>query len=100
MRTKAQEAIYLLGPARFSKLDIRIRVKGGGPIGQVYAVRQAIAKAIVAYYQKFVDEQSKREIKSLLVNYDRGLLVADHRRREPKKFGGPSARSRKQKSYR
>ena len=28
------------------------------------AVRQAIAKAIVAYYQKYVDEQSKKEIKA------------------------------------
>lgn len=100
MRTKAQEAIYLLGASRFAKLDIRIRVQGGGSIGQVYAVRQAIAKAILAYYQKYVDEQSKRELKAILVNYDRGLLIADHRRREPKKFGGPSARSRKQKSYR
>ena len=100
MRVKAQEPILLLGPARFSKLDIRIKVKGGGVVGQIYAIRQAISKAIVAYYQKFVDEQSKREIKDILVNYDRGLLVSDHRRREPKKFGGPSARSRRQKSYR
>lgn len=26
-------------------------------------MRQAIAKAIVAFYQKYVDEQSKREVK-------------------------------------
>lgn len=64
------------------------------------AIRQAIAKAIVSYYQKFVDEQSKLEIKELLVSYDRALLVADPRRCEPKKFGGRSARSRFQKSYR
>ena len=32
----------------------------------MYAVRQAIAKAIVAYYQKFVDEQSK-ELKDALL---------------------------------
>ncbi len=30
----------------------RIRVKGGGRIAQVYAVRQALAKALVAFYQK------------------------------------------------
>ena len=66
----------------------------------VAAVRQAIAKAIVAYYGKYVDEQSKKEIKNLLVQYDRTLLVADPRRAEPKKFGGPGARSRYQKSYR
>jgi hypothetical protein len=49
------------------------------------ALRQAIAKAIVAYYQKFVDEQSKLEIKEILLTYDRTLLVADPRRCEPKK---------------
>jgi small subunit ribosomal protein S16e len=47
-----------------------------------------------------VDEASKAEIKNLLLNYDRTLVVADPRRREPKKFGGPSARTRFQKSYR
>ena len=34
------------------KVDIRVRVKGGGTTSQIYAIRQAIAKAIVAYYQK------------------------------------------------
>jgi len=64
------------------------------------AIRQAIAKSIVAYYQKFVDEASKREIRDVLVSYDRSLLVADPRRCEAKKFGGPGARARRQKSYR
>ena len=47
-----------------------------------------------------VDEASKKEIKDILVAYDRTLLVADPRRCEPKKFGGPGARARYQKSYR
>lgn len=34
-----------------------------------------------------VDEQSKREIKDILLQYDRTLLVADPRRCEPKKYG-------------
>ncbi|KAI3438306.1 hypothetical protein D9Q98_000740 [Chlorella vulgaris] len=78
----------------------RIRVKGGGQVSQIYAIRQAIAKGIVAFYQKYVDEQSKNEIKDILLTYDRTLLVADPRRCEPKKFGGPGARARFQKSYR
>lgn len=64
------------------------------------AVRQALAKAVVAYHQKFVDEASKQEIRNILISYDRSLLVADPRRCEPKKFGGPGARARYQKSYR
>jgi len=47
-----------------------------------------------------VDEVTKKEIKDLLLSYDRSLLVADPRRCEPKKFGGHGARARFQKSYR
>jgi len=100
LRTKCMEPVYLLGQSRFSKVDIRIRVKGGGFTSQVYAIRQAIAKSLVAFYQKYIDEASKNEIKQLLLAHDRSLLVADPRRCEAKKFGGRSARARFQKSYR
>eukprot|EP01041_Mallomonas_annulata_P000364 gene364-666_t len=99
LRLKAFEPILLLGSEKFANVDLRVRVKGGGTTSQIYAIRQAMAKAIVAYYQKYVDEASKREIKDILVAYDRTLLVADPRRCEPKKFGGPGARARYQKSY-
>ncbi|KAJ3119959.1 40S ribosomal protein S16 [Nowakowskiella sp. JEL0407] len=100
LKFKVYEPILIVGKERFAGVDIRVRVKGGGQVSQIYAIRQAIAKAIVAYYQKYVDEQSKKEIKATLVSYDRTLLVADPRRCEPKKFGGPGARARYQKSYR
>merc|ERR1719355_269288 len=100
MRMKVYEPILLLGKERFAKVDIRVRVRGGGYVSQVYAIRQAIAKAIVAYYQKFVDEAHKKEIKDILTSFDRSLIVSDPRRTEPKKFGGRSARARFQKSYR
>eukprot|EP01025_Chloroclados_australasicus_P030297 TRINITY_DN3040_c0_g1_i1.p2 TRINITY_DN3040_c0_g1~~TRINITY_DN3040_c0_g1_i1.p2 ORF type:complete len:152 (-),score=13.82 TRINITY_DN3040_c0_g1_i1:93-548(-) len=100
LRTKVMEPFYILGDNVFNQVDIRIRVKGGGSTSQVYAIRQAIAKAIVAYYQKYVDEAAKKEIKEKLVQFDRTLLVADPRRCEPKKFGGSGARARFQKSYR
>lgn len=100
LRFKVYEPILILGEERFSGVDIRVRVNGGGHTSQVYAIRQAIAKAIVAFYQKYVDEASKKEIRDTLVAYDRTLLVADPRRCEPKKFGGPGARARYQKSYR
>merc|ERR1712222_22131 len=58
---KLQEPILLLGKDRFADIDIRIRVKGGGHTSQVYAIRQALSKSLVAYYQKYVDEQSKQE---------------------------------------
>merc|ERR1711982_310657 len=89
LQFKLLEPVLLLGQDRFADIDIRIRVKGGGHVSQIYAIRQALSKSLVAYYQKYVDEQSKQEIKDILVQYDRSLLVADPRRNEPKKFGGP-----------
>eukprot|EP00285_Hemiselmis_virescens_P007799 CAMPEP_0173387910 /NCGR_PEP_ID=MMETSP1356-20130122/10332_1 /TAXON_ID=77927 ORGANISM="Hemiselmis virescens, Strain PCC157" /NCGR_SAMPLE_ID=MMETSP1356 /ASSEMBLY_ACC=CAM_ASM_000847 /LENGTH=142 /DNA_ID=CAMNT_0014344671 /DNA_START=38 /DNA_END=466 /DNA_ORIENTATION=+ len=100
LRLKIIEPVLLVGRDKFKDIDIRVRVRGGGNTSQAYAIRQAIAKGIVAYYQKYVDEQSKRDIKETLGAFDRSLLVADPRRCEPKKFGGRGARARFQKSYR
>lgn len=114
---KVMEPILLLGKSRFAHVDIRVKVAGSGYTAQIYAIRQAIAKALVAYTQKcsfslYVrcsrclircsdeDEATKMEIKQALLAFDRSLLVADPRRMEPKKFGGPGARARMQKSYR
>ena len=79
---------------------MRVRVSGGGSCSQVMAIRQAISKGLIAFYQKYHDETTKRELKELMIQYDKGLLIADPRRCEPKKFGGRGARSRFQKSYR
>jgi small subunit ribosomal protein S16e len=100
MRTKVYEPIFILGENRFKDLSIRCRVKGGGAMNQVMAVRMAIAKSIISYYQKYFDESTKRKLKETLLQYDKGLLISDARRCEPKKFGGRGARARFQKSYR
>ena len=97
LRLKVYEPVLVAGEDSFSVLDIRVRVKGGGHTSQVYAIRQAIAKALIAYYAKYVDAYSAMELKKKLVAYDRTLLIADPRRMEPKKFGGHGARARRQK---
>ena len=56
--------MLLLGKEKFANVDIRVRVKGGGHVSQMYAVRQAIAKGLVAYTQKYVDEATKKELKT------------------------------------
>lgn len=66
LRVKVLEPILLLGLKRFQNLDIRIRVRGGGYVSQIYAIRQALSKGVVAYYQKYVNENEKREIKCTL----------------------------------
>ena len=100
LRIKIFEPILILGVDKFKGLNIKVRVSGGGPVSQLYAARLAIAKAIVAWNQKYVDEEQKAEVRKNLMAYDKNLLVADYRRPEPKKYGGPGARARKQKSYR
>ena len=89
--------MLVVGEDKFESIDIRVRVKGGGHTSQVYAIRQAIATAVVAYYAKYFDAFSALELKKTLVAYDRTLLIADPRRMEPKKFGGQGARARRQK---
>ncbi|KAG1801682.1 ribosomal protein S9/S16-domain-containing protein [Suillus plorans] len=98
LRFKIYEPVLVAGEDSFAPLDIRVRAKGGGHTSQVYAIRQAIAKALIAYYAKYIDAYSAMELKKKLVAYDRTLLIADPRRMEPKKFGGAGARARRQKS--
>lgn len=100
LRIKIFEPILLIGAEKFANLKIKVRVSGGGSTAQLYAARMAIAKAVVAWNQKYVDEEEKANIRRTFVSYDKGLLVADPRRAEPKKYGGPGARARGQKSYR
>lgn len=48
LRYKVYEPILTVGTERFANIDIRLRVRGGGHVSQVYALRQAIAKGVVA----------------------------------------------------
>ncbi len=60
LRDKVLEPVLLLGKQAFSNVDIRIRVTGGGYVSQIYAIRIALSRALVAYHQKYEDEASKR----------------------------------------
>jgi len=100
LRIKVFEPLLLAGEDKFNDIDIRIRVKGGGKTSQILAIRQAIAKGLLRYLEKFVNETKKMEIRNIFLNHDRSLLVKDSRNIEPKKAGGKGARSRYQKSYR
>ncbi len=75
------------------KSNISILVTGGGASGQAQAARSALAKAILK-------ASGSDSIKKLYIDYDRVLLVNDPRQVEPKKYKGPKARARFQKSYR
>lgn len=74
-------------------LDIDVDVYGGGQAAQAEAVRQAIARGILKF-------TGSAELKERMEEKDRYMLVEDSRRVEPKKYKGPKARARFQKSYR
>ena len=75
------------------KFNIRVNVHGGGVEGRIEASRLAIAKALVKI-------TNSAELKRAFLDYDKALLVADTRRKEPYKPGDSKARSKRQKSYR
>lgn len=91
-RMKVMEPLVLSGDV-WKELDVDVKVKGGGFMGQAEAARMAIARSLVKWTKS-------SEVKRVFTNYDRTMLAGDSRETEPKKFGGPSARRRKQKSYR
>uniref|UniRef100_A0A2K6PM03 Small ribosomal subunit protein uS9 n=1 Tax=Rhinopithecus roxellana TaxID=61622 RepID=A0A2K6PM03_RHIRO len=62
LQYKLLEPVLLLGKERFADVDIRVHVKGGGHVAQIYAIPQSISKALVAYYQKYNCEKKKKRI--------------------------------------
>ena len=92
-RLKLTEPLRLAGDDLVNTVDISVRVQGGGVMGQAEAARMVIAKGLVQW-------TNDMDLKEKYTQYDRTMLVGDPRRSEPKKFGGPGARARKQKSYR
>ena len=52
LRLKVYDPIQILGQPVFGIMDMRVRVQGGGYTSRIYAIRQAIAKAVVAFYAK------------------------------------------------
>ena len=71
------------------KLDIDIKVKGGGSFGQAGAIRHGISRALTIF-----DEELRPQLKKA------GLLTRDPRRVERKKPGLVKARKSKQFSKR
>jgi len=92
-REKIMEPLIQAGDDFWKQLDIDVKVSGGGYMGQAEAVRMAIANALLKWTKS-------ARLRTLFVKYDRTMLAGDPRRKEPKKFGGPGARARDQKSYR
>ena len=92
-RLKLKEPLILAGEVS-GKVDIDVHVTGGGISSQADASRIAIAKALA-------DFAKGDKLKEIFLAYDRNMLVADVRRKEPSKPNRHGhARSHVQKSYR
>ena len=90
-----------------NKVDISVRVNGGGFMGQSYAAATAITRALIGWTKSKKEpkehpltKSQRTDLKDKINAFDKYLISGDARRKEPKKFGGPGARRRKQKSYR
>jgi small subunit ribosomal protein S9 len=98
--------IHLIGEIR-NRIDLSVKVRGGGFMGQAFASAVAISRALSGEGKGGRDPKDhplsksiREEIRKKIMEYDRHFLAGDPRQTESKKFGGPSARRRKQKSYR
>ena len=83
---------------RLADVDVHVDVVGGGQMGQVDAIRTAIARGLVKWNGGA--EGDDEELRDEYLRFDRSLLVNDPRRKEPKHQMGRGARKKWQKSYR
>ena len=90
-RMKIEEPLVIAGET-VKNIDISVNVHGGGVNSQAEAVRLAIARVLTAFDKK---------LEKPFADYDRHLVVADVRLKEPSKPNRQGkARSKRQKSYR
>jgi small subunit ribosomal protein S9 len=92
VRDIIMEPLRYVGP-QANDVDISISAIGGGMMGQAQAARTAIANALVMYFETL-------NLREKFLEIDKSLIIEDTRRVETKKFRGPKARARFQKSYR
>jgi small subunit ribosomal protein S9 len=92
-RLKMMEPFRIAEDDLRDRVDVDVTVQGGGFSGQADAVRTAIARGLV-------EHTNDAELRDAFMSFDRSLLVNDVRQTESKKWGGPGARARYQKSYR
>ncbi|MCE4617442.1 MAG: 30S ribosomal protein S9 [Desulfurococcales archaeon] len=107
-RLKMMEPLLVAGRALRDLVDIDVRVRGGGFMGQADAVRMAITRGLLEFLKCENEESEDCEkrnklaetLKRFFDEYDRTMLIGDPRKPESKKPMRYSARRRWQKSYR
>jgi small subunit ribosomal protein S9 len=92
-RAKIMEPLLQAGDEIWKQVDMDVQTQGGGYMGQAEAARMAVANALLKWTKS-------SHLKTVFTEYDRTMVAGDSRSKESKKFGGPGARAKEQKSYR
>jgi small subunit ribosomal protein S9 len=92
-RAKIMEPLLQAGDEVWKQVDMDVKTQGGGYMGQAEAARTAVANALLKWTKS-------SHLRTVFTEYDRTMVAGDSRSKEPKKFGGPGARAKEQKSYR
>jgi small subunit ribosomal protein S9 len=92
-REKIMEPLLQAGETTWKQVDLDVKTQGGGYMGQAEAARMAIANALLKWTKS-------THLRTVFTEYDRTMVAGDARSKESKKFGGPGARAKEQKSYR
>jgi small subunit ribosomal protein S9 len=92
-REKIMEPLLQAGDDVWKQMDMDVKTSGGGYMGQAEAARMAVANALLKWTKS-------SHLRTVFTEYDRTMIAGDSRRKESKKFGGPGARAKEQKSYR
>jgi len=92
-RAKIMEPLLQAGDEVWKQVDMDVRTSGGGYMGQAEAARMAVANALLKWTKS-------SHLRTVFTEYDRTMVAGDSRSKESKKFGGPGARAKEQKSYR
>ncbi len=88
-RLRIEEAVFI-GKEVMKDVDINVNVSGGGSWGQIDAARTAIVNALVNW-------SKSPDLRQFYLDYDRSMLISDHRRTEPHKPSRSSAGPRRGK---
>lgn len=91
LQTNSENSEITTQPLKMEKIDIIVKVEGGGLIGQAEAIKLAVARSICALNET---ENNTNEVRQILKT--KGYLTQDSRIKERRKYGLKKARKASQ----
>jgi small subunit ribosomal protein S9 len=91
LQTNSENSEITTQPLKMEKIDIIVKVEGGGLIGQAEAIKLAVARSICVLNET---ENNTNEVRQILKT--KGYLTQDSRIKERRKYGLKKARKASQ----